>query len=300
MAFTSIAVHSRLLHLIGVLYVSLFAGYALAADAPDNIRLEQNRMVWDDVDGVSTFDIYLLSSAGLNANGTYLTTVVDANEFALSTAGVYTVVSASPNGEYSPLHSGGRVRFDNTDNSSSSGTTHDIGNIDPPENIRIEQNLLVWDDVPGVTAYDIYFLSSDHPNANGTYFNTVVNANEYALNRQGVYTVVSAAPDGQYSALHSGGRVNYDFTINVGAVDAPENIRLEDNRLVWDDVPGVSTFDIYLMSSFHRNANATYLVTVVDGNEYTLSTAGIYTVVSAAPDFAYSAVHSGGRVEFGN
>jgi len=176
------------------------------------------------------------------ANGTYLATVVDANEYALSTAGIYTVVRVSADGEYSALHSGGRAEFDTS-------TSISIGAIDAPANIRLERNLLVWGEVSDASTYDIYLLSSVGPNANGTYLTTVVDANEYALNTEGIYTVVSVSANG-------------------------------------------------VLSSVGPNANGTYLATVVDANEYTLSTAGIYTVVSVASNIDYSALHSGGRVNY--
>ncbi len=278
-----------LLFIISALQAFLFCGNAYAFDAPEEIRIEQNVLVWEEVAGVSTYDVYLLSSVDLNANGTYLDTVVNSNEFTLNTAGIYTVVSVTPDGEYSALHSSDRVIFDNSVN---------VGGIEAPENIRLERNQLVWDDVAGVSTYDIYLLSSVGLNANGTYLDTVVDANEYALSTAGIYTVVSVTANRDYSALHSGNRVIYENSINIGAIDAPSNIRLEENLLVWDDVAGVSTYDIYLLSSVSPNANGTYLETVVNANEYALSTAGIYTVVSVASDREYSALHSGGRVEF--
>jgi len=282
-------IRNLLLCFLVVLQALLYGSYAHAIDPPANIRLEQNLLLWDDVADASKYDIYLLSSAGSNANGTYLTTVVGANEYALSTAGIYTVVSTSPNGEYSALDSGGRVEYD---------TSINIGAIDPPANIRLEQNRMLWDDVADVSKYDIYLLSSVGPNANGTYLTTVVGANEYTLSTAGVYTVVSAAPNGEYSTLDSGGRVEYDNTISIGTIDPPANIRLEQNLLLWDDVAGVSKYDIYLLNSAGPNANGTYITTVVGANEFALSTAGIYTVVSVSPNGEYSALDSGGRVEF--
>ena len=35
--------------------------------------------------------------------------------------------------------------------------------VDPPTNIRIEQNVLLWDDVPGANKYNIYYFT--HPSA---------------------------------------------------------------------------------------------------------------------------------------
>jgi len=63
-------IRTLLLCFLGV-QTLLYCGYAYAVDPPVNIRLENNRLLWDDVAGVSKYDIYLLSSAGLNANGTY-------------------------------------------------------------------------------------------------------------------------------------------------------------------------------------------------------------------------------------
>lgn len=118
-------IRNLLLCLIVLLSAFPLSGYAQSVDAPENIRIEQNLLVWDNVVAATKYDVYLLSSTGLNANGTYLTTVVGANEYALSNEGIYTVVSVTTDGEYSTLESGGRAVF----NSESSEPTPSTGNL---------------------------------------------------------------------------------------------------------------------------------------------------------------------------
>ncbi len=294
-SLSSVQKITQLLLVVGILQALLYSGYAHAIDAPENIRLEQNRLLWDEVDGISKYDIYLLNVDHPNANGTYLESVEGVNEYVLSASGVYTVVTASPDGEFSALHSGARVVYDT---GVSRDTSITLDAVDSPSNIRLEGNLLRWDAVTGISKYDIYLLNLVGPNANGTYLTTVVNANEYMLSTTGIYTVVSASLNGEYSSLHNSDRVIFDTVSNIGAIDSPSNIRIEENLLRWDTVAGVSKYDIYLLSSTSLNANGTYLTTVVDANEYMLISAGIYTVVSASPNGEYSALHTGERAEF--
>jgi len=104
-------VRHQLLGLFVLLPALLLSGHAHAVDAPGNIRLEQNLLLWDEVAGAAKYDIYLLSSTTLNASGTYLTTVVGVSEYELSSAGIYTVVTVTTDGEYSTLDSAGRAVF---------------------------------------------------------------------------------------------------------------------------------------------------------------------------------------------
>jgi len=83
--------------------------------------------------------------------------------------------------------------------------------VEPPTNIRLDGNVLRWDEVAGVSKYNIYRLSSARPNPNGTYPAKVVGANEVALSASDIYTVVSTSRDGSTSTLDASGRVDFDF-----------------------------------------------------------------------------------------
>ncbi len=122
-------IRNQLICFFALLPALLFSGHAQAVEPPANIRLEQNVLMWDAVDSVSKFDIYLLTNLGPNANGDYVATVVDANEYTLSSPGIYTVVSATDNGEYSTLDSSGRAVFDVDNNESETVADNPVSEI---------------------------------------------------------------------------------------------------------------------------------------------------------------------------
>ncbi len=61
---------------------------------------------------------------------------------------------------------------------------------DPPQNIRFEGGLLVWDTVDGAVSYNVYALSAP-VNGSGFYVDTVEDVTEYQTTFNGFYTVVA-------------------------------------------------------------------------------------------------------------
>jgi len=104
-------IRNLLLCILALLPALLLSGHAYAVDPPANIRVEQNLLLWDDVAGSSKYNIYFFNSSATGANGDFITTVVGANEFELSMAGFYTVVTVTPDGEFSALNAVSRVEF---------------------------------------------------------------------------------------------------------------------------------------------------------------------------------------------
>jgi len=104
-------IRKLLLCVFALLPALLISGHAYAVDAPANIRVEQNTLLWDGVAGASKYNIYFFASSSTGANGDFITTVVDTNEFEPGMAGFYTVVTVTPDGEYSALNAGARVEF---------------------------------------------------------------------------------------------------------------------------------------------------------------------------------------------
>lgn len=110
------SMRNLLICMLALLPALLFSGHAFAVDAPGNIRVEQNMLLWDDVDGASKYNIYFFNSSATGANGDFVTTVADGTEFELSMAGFYTVVTITPSGEYSALDAVSRVEYNGDGN----------------------------------------------------------------------------------------------------------------------------------------------------------------------------------------
>jgi len=91
--------------------------------------------------------------------------------------------------------------------------------VDPPANIRVEQNVLLWDDVAGASKYNIYFFNSAATGANGDFVTTVVGADGFVLSETGFYTVVTISPAGEYSALNAASRVEFNAGSSEPIID---------------------------------------------------------------------------------
>ena len=75
----------------------------------------------------------------------------------------------------------------------SSGYTGSVFAVDPPENIRLEDNVLRWDPVENAVNYNVYLLSGPVVDTTVTprYAATVDNVLEFSPTMEGFYTVVS-------------------------------------------------------------------------------------------------------------
>lgn len=73
------------------------------------------------------------------------------------------------------------------------GHSGSIFAVDPPENIRLEDNVLSWDPVENAVNYNVYLLSGPVVDASVTplYVATVDNVLEFSPTMDGYYTVVS-------------------------------------------------------------------------------------------------------------
>ena len=101
-----------------------------------------------------------------------------------------------------------------------SGAAHAV---DPPTNIRIEQNVLLWDDVPGANKYNIYYFT--HPSAEDTgnsiqYRATVDGRNEYLPTEAGFYTVVTVGSNSQGGTAFSDLTNSTVVEFNIGGNQA--------------------------------------------------------------------------------
>jgi len=96
--------------------VALFFAFQMpvlfASDPPENIRIEDDLLRWDPVEGAISYNIYATTTP-VNGNGFYVTTVVDGTEFQPTFPSLYTVVSffgGTPE-EFSDVDAGEFVQF---------------------------------------------------------------------------------------------------------------------------------------------------------------------------------------------
>lgn len=96
---------------------------------------------------------------------------------------------------------------------------------------------------------------------------------------------------------------SFAYTGSAFAVDAPENIRLEDGVLRWDPVENAVNYNIYLLSGpvVNNSVSPRYAATVENPLEYSPIFDGFYTVVTVATGdngLEFSNVADGGTVAF--
>lgn len=120
------------------------------------------------------------------------------------------------------------------------GHTGSVFAVDPPQNIRLENNVLRWDATDNGAKYNIYFLSGPVVNNGVTpvYVTTITNVLEFRPTTDGFYTVVTvvAGNNGsEYSDVADGGTVAFN-----GAEEETEtvssNTRMEIRSLRCDNV----------------------------------------------------------------
>lgn len=85
--------------------------------------------------------------------------------------------------------------------------------INPPENIRLEDNVLRWDAVEDAANYNVYYLSGPVVDNSVTprYVATVGNVREFRPTTDGFYTIVTVANNGlEFSNVADGASVAFD------------------------------------------------------------------------------------------
>ena len=120
------------------------------------------------------------------------------------------------------------------------GHTGSVLAVDPPENIRLENNVLLWDPVENAVNYNVYFLSGPvvDTTVSPLYAATVTNVLEFSPTMNGFYTVVTVAlgDNGlEFSNVADGGTVAFNGPEN-GPTIVTINSALEIRTVRCDNV----------------------------------------------------------------
>ena len=145
--------------------------------------------------------------------------------------------------------------------------------LDTPKNIIVDKNHITFDKVQYAEKYII--------NLNGV--NHTINTNEFTINEEGEFTVrIKASAEGYLDSL-----LTEDIFVTVKFLNYPDNIRIENNRIVYDLVTGADSYNIKINDTIYNTAKD--IIPYLEEGEYKIQ---IQSVSKTFVDSKYSPILS--------
>lgn len=217
--------------------------------APQNLRLENGFIVWDEVEGAYGYTLQT-NSNGKNVSEKYYENRAELNRFCYD----------------KKLEFGGynfKVCFFNESNVSGDWSEPIAVNYQPtletPKNVRLNDDgeSILWDDVSGATRFNARVFNVDKQvNAGTINRGFIPHGLRYFMNYSGNFSIEYQVMDDDYNISDWSEPFIFSYTA-PGEILPPKNVRFDEsgNSILWDAVDGARFYNVCMYNIYNDGSS---------------------------------------------
>ena len=206
--------------------------------SPKNLQRQGKMISWDEVENAGSYDIYV-NGEKFAENITDLSYEIDFEK-----SGNYAVsVIANPKPESQFIYP------------SYASETISIVKLDSVKNVSIENGIVSWNEVINSLEYKVLIENDENQYSFNTgIYNTFDLGKEIAGIKGGDYKLYIVAVSNETSGING----NKSDAVAITKLTTPTNLRVENNKLVWDSVENASKYGVIVNNGDEQLADSFY------------------------------------------
>ena len=233
-------------------------------ESPKNLMWLGNNIVWDYVDGATNYQVIIYGFSGEVATINNAASPLDSSAYSPQDGWTFKVQAKTDHKTSDP-------RDSNYSESPKKGSdVRTVPDVDSGNalNMRLSDNILVWNVVEGATGYRI--VLSTQLNVEIAHWDTsiaafaLVTMIDQAKIESGSYKV-EVQPQG---VVGQNASMSFYYTSNVGSLDSPYGLQWIANRAAWEAVEGATAYRLILFSFEGQVISLSTTSTLYDLSEY--------------------------------